>query len=346
MSGARVFVSYSHANSSQRDELIGCLKPLEKDGAIKVWWDDLIRPGQRWREVLQEELRKADIAVLLVTSEFLDSQYCRELEVEVLRQRSTRSKLVLLPVICDATETWKKQPWIAEVQVVLACERHDEAWTRVAEAVRREAKRLGPRPDDGAVSLERLLEELPGGNREPFFGRKDRLEFLDAAFGNPSIGVVTYYAFGGVGKSALIRHWLTNNAPREGVRFVGCSFFDQGTREHAGTSDQFIVRALRDLGDAAPSGGELWKRGRRLAELVTEEPTVLVLDGLEPLQFGPGDSDRAGQLKDAGVRELLAALTERPGRSLCIVTTRLALTDPSLETSHLRQTELDVLSVE
>src|SRR3989442_15618700 len=100
------------------------------------------------------------------------------------------------------------------------------------------------------------------------------------------------------------RNWLARRFGdgQSHQRFIGCSFYSQGTREHLGTSDQFIVSALNALGDPDPHRGPLWTRGQRLAEIVAAAAIIVVLDGLEPLQFGPGGGDREGTLKDAGIR--------------------------------------------
>ena len=157
------------------------------------------------------------------------------------------------------------------------------------------------------------------------------------------------YGFGGVGKSALVRHWLEtrfSETKPDTPRFLGVSFYSQGTREQAGSSDQFLIQALETFGEQDPGQKSAWDRGQRLAELVAAEPTVLVLDGLEPLQYGPGPHKMEGQLKDPGVHGLLARLSAQPGKSLCIVTTRLRLADSDLQNASCDQKSVEILSPE
>ena len=67
-----------------------------------------------------------------------------------------------------------------------------------------------------------------------------------------------------------------------------------------------------------------WDKGARLAQLVAAQKALLVLDGLEPLQYPPGPM--AGKLKDPAIDALLKGLVARnPG--LCVVTTRESVTD-------------------
>src|SRR6185369_247193 len=86
----------------------------------------------------------------------------------------------------------------------------------------------------------------------------------------------------------------------------------------------FLDYALQFFGDPGPTAGAARDRGLRLAELVRREKTLLVLDGVEPLQHPPGPL--AGKLKDPGLAALLKSLAAgNPG--LCVVTTRERIAD-------------------
>ena len=65
----------------------------------------------------------------------------------------------------------------------------------------------------------------------------------------------------------------------------------------------------------------MWVRGCRLARLVAERSSVIVLDGIEPLQYEPG-TDLAGQLKDTGLRGFLGELTRSSGKAFALVMPR------------------------
>jgi tetratricopeptide (TPR) repeat protein len=108
-------------------------------------------------------------------------------------------------------------------------------------------------------------------------------------------------------------------------RVYGWSFYSQGAREDAQASaDPFIAAALAWFGDPDPTAGSPWDKGERLAELVRREKTLLVLDGLEPLQYPPGEME--GRLKDPGLKCLLRELA-RHNPGLCVLTTRLEVGD-------------------
>ncbi|HYR11960.1 MAG TPA: SEFIR domain-containing protein, partial [Longimicrobium sp.] len=164
---------------------------------------------------------------------------------------------------------------------------------------------------------------------EKLIGRETDLARLDEAWADPATHVLTIVAFGGVGKTSLVAHWAAGLAQRgyDGADYFDWSFYSQGTREQGGASaDQFINRALEFFGDPEMGAGAAspWDKGARLAQLVAERRALLVLDGLEPLQYPPGAL--AGELRDPAIAALLKGLAQRnPG--LCVVTTRERVSD-------------------
>jgi serine/threonine protein kinase len=121
------------------------------------------------------------------------------------------------------------------------------------------------------------------------FGREEDIAFLDRAWANKDINVVTIIAWAGVGKSTLVNHWLRRMAAeryRSAQLVFGWSFYRQGTGGETSSADEFLDAALRWFGDPDPRIGTAWEK-ERLAKLVAHRRTLLVLDGLEPLQNPP-----------------------------------------------------------
>ncbi|HYG81350.1 MAG TPA: tetratricopeptide repeat protein [Pyrinomonadaceae bacterium] len=362
----RVFISYSRKNEDQKNRLLIHLSNLAYDGTIrKPWHDRLIEAGDNWRQELDAAMKQAEVALFLVSADFIASPVCQDEEVPTILERHRSEGVIIVPIIVGHCG-WQHIPWIDPLNVlpldgkpVMSQVPRDKAWTNVVEGLRQRLENKPPRKRPPAkrvsrsgrtkppkLSLEELLRRLPG---EPtrLFGRDEALGWLDAAYENPETGVLALHGFGGVGKSALVRHWLETRFSEmkdDAPRFLGVSFYSQGTREHAGSSDQFLVQALETFGEQNPGQKSLWDRGQRLAELVSEQPTVLVLDGVEPLQYGPGPHKMEGQLKDPGVHGLLARLSAHPGKSLCIVTTRLRLEDRDLQNASCVQQSVETLS--
>jgi hypothetical protein len=189
-----------------------------------------------------------------------------------------------------------------------------------------EPESLWPALSPDCIDLSRLPE-----TGAELFGRDAELDRLDRAWDSAGadqpVRVLAFTAQGGVGKSTLVRHWLTEmerDRFRGAAKVFGWSFYSQGVEEREASGDAFVDAALRFFGDPDPTLGSPWDKGERLADLVGAERALLVLDGLEPLQSG--QSFERGRLRDPALATLLRSLARR-SRGLCLITTREHLPD-------------------
>ena len=201
---------------------------------------------------------------------------------------------------------------------------------------RKPPARLGPEH----ISIARL--PVTGSD---IFGREDDIAFLDGSWANEDTNIVTIVAWAGVGKSTLVNHWLRAMAAqhyRSAELVFGWSFYRQGTSGGISSADEFLDAALGWFGDPDPRIGTAWEKGERLAKLISHRRTLLILDGLEPLQNPPGPQE--GRLREAALQALLRELAAF-SKGLCIITTRLPVADLAdhAGTSALRR-DLEQLS--
>lgn len=204
-----------------------------------------------------------------------------------------------------------------------------------------------PALSDSNISVSGTsTSRLPVTGRD-LFGRDRELKLLDDAWNNRDINIISLVSWGGVGKSALINHWLGRMARdnyRGAERVYAWSFYSQGTTDRAASADQFIAAALTFFGDPDPNKGSPWDKGERLAQLVGAQRTLLVLDGIEPLQHPPGSDE--GRLKDQALQSLLRGLAAS-NKGLCLISTRVTVTDlSSFERSTATRIDLEHLSPE
>ena len=203
-------------------------------------------------------------------------------------------------------------------------------------AARSPAVRLGPKK----ISVARL--PVTGSD---LFGREEDIAFLDDAMGKQGVNVVTIVAWAGVGKSTLVNHWLRRMAAehyRSAELVFGWSFYRQGTSGDSSSADEFLDAALAWFGDPDPRIGTAWEKGERLAKLIAHRRTLLVLDGLEPLQNPPGPQE--GRVREPSLQALLRELAAF-NTGLCVITTRMPVADIAdhERTSALRR-DLEQLS--
>jgi NACHT domain/Protein tyrosine and serine/threonine kinase len=179
------------------------------------------------------------------------------------------------------------------------------------------------------------------------FGREEDVAFLDNAWANRQVNVVTIVAWAGVGKSTLVNHWLRRMAAeqyRSAELVFGWSFYRQGTTRGSPSADEFLEVALTWFGDPDPRLGTAWEKGERLAKLVAQRRTLLVLDGLEPLQNPPGPEE--GRVREPALQSLLRELAAF-NRGLCVITTRIPVADiADFERTSAQRRELEQLSGE
>jgi tetratricopeptide (TPR) repeat protein len=191
------------------------------------------------------------------------------------------------------------------------------------------ASRVGTRKSPAKPGPQKIsVARLPVTGSD-VFGREEDIAFLDRAWASRGVNVVTIVAWAGVGKSTLVNHWLrrmTANHYRSAELVFGWSFYRQGTSGQSSSADEFFDAALTWFGDPDPRIGTAWEKGERLAKLVAHRRTLLVLDGLEPLQNPPGAQE--GRLREPSLQALLREVAGF-NMGLCVITTRMPVTDLS-----------------
>ncbi len=192
-----------------------------------------------------------------------------------------------------------------------------------------------PPPGPGAVpaDISRIIKYAPA----ELIGREAETQRLNDAWAKAQNNetkrphILTFVALGGEGKTSLVAKWAAELAHRDWPECDAAfawSFHSQGTREQvAASSDIFLKEALMFFGDEEMAGSAkvALEKGQRLAQVAGKWRALLILDGLEPLQYAP-NSPTAGELKDSGIAALLKGLAAN-NRGLCVVTTRYSLPD-------------------
>lgn len=99
MAEHRVFISYSHEDNDWLERLRVHLKPIEREGMIDLWVDTKIAAGLQWKDAIMQALETARVAVLLVSGQFLASDFIAEHELPKLLDRARSGGTIIIPVI-------------------------------------------------------------------------------------------------------------------------------------------------------------------------------------------------------------------------------------------------------
>ena len=328
-----VFVSYNHNDRRWAEWIAWVLEEAEYQVVIQAWD---FRPGGNF--VLDMHAATgARHTVAVLSASYLAAEYTHPEWAAAFAGDPRGLKRSLIPIRvgeCQPEGLLRPVTWVDLVGLA-----EPEAKARVVTAFADRAKpttapsfpggRTAPTskaPFPRDFKPEISLAKLPATG-DHFVAREVELDRLDAAWADPQTSLVVLVAAGGVGKSTLVNRWLDRlrqDAWRGAERVLGWSFYSQGTEATGASGDAFADYALRWLGYEGQPITSPWEKGQELARRVRAARTLLVLDGLEPLQHPPGA--QTGRLKDPAVQALLRELqAENPG--LCVVTTRVEVAD-------------------
>ena len=142
-----IFYSYAHEDEPLRDELAGHLRILERRGVIRSWADRDIVPGQDWSREIATALESADLVLLLVSSDFINSDYIWGVELATAMRRHREGEAKVIPVMIRACDIEgapfsSLQGLPTDLRAVTSWPNRDEAWTDVAKGIRRASTAL------------------------------------------------------------------------------------------------------------------------------------------------------------------------------------------------------------
>jgi TIR domain len=146
----KVFFSYSHQDEAYKDELVKHLSILQRQGVIAGWHDRMITPGSEWDREIDRHLSAANIILLLVSSDFLSSDYCWSVEITKALQRHEAGEAHVIPVVLRHVN-WHDTP-IAKLQAlpenanpIKSWPDQDKAFTNVAGGIQKAADTIQER---------------------------------------------------------------------------------------------------------------------------------------------------------------------------------------------------------
>ncbi|MEM9088957.1 MAG: TIR domain-containing protein [Cyanobacteria bacterium P01_F01_bin.53] len=108
--GIEIFFSYAHKDEALRDKLAQHLRILEHQKIIDTWYDRDIDAGQEWMPEIEQRLNSADIILLLISADFLSSDYCYDVELKQAMKRHEQGSAKVIPIILRPV-AWDMAPF-------------------------------------------------------------------------------------------------------------------------------------------------------------------------------------------------------------------------------------------
>jgi len=225
-----IFISYSHEDESYKDKLEKHLSILKRNNIIETWHDRKIIPGEEWDKKIKDELENAQIILLLVSVDFLSSNYCYDIEIKRAVERHDKGEAVLIPIMlrkCDWNETSfsKIQALPKNAKPVKNFEDEDEAFYSIVEGIKSSIAQLKKRKEqnnkveliseskDVKIFHKIKLECDTPPNILHWVGRKREITDIDLDLHK----VVFISGIGGQGKSGLASHYIKEVAIKKGI---------------------------------------------------------------------------------------------------------------------------------
>lgn len=137
-----VFFSYSHADEALRNELAKHLSTLKRQRFITDWHDRKILPGDEWDGTIEDNLNTARVILLLISADFIASDYCYDTEIQKAMERHDAQEATVIPIIlrsCDWSDCpfGKLQALPRNATAVKSWLDQDEAFTDIAKGIKK-----------------------------------------------------------------------------------------------------------------------------------------------------------------------------------------------------------------
>ncbi len=146
----KIFISYSHKDETFKDELITMLAGLQNRGIVDAWQDRRIEPGDEWYTSIHDAMDECDLALLLISADYIASRFIQNEEQPKLLQRRREMQLRVIPIIVRPC-TWQSEPVLKDLQALPKDGKpvitfpqdtgaRDQVWTEIANVIEKRAR--------------------------------------------------------------------------------------------------------------------------------------------------------------------------------------------------------------
>jgi tetratricopeptide (TPR) repeat protein len=319
----QVFISYSHQDPQWRDLLLKHLKPLMRTEGLRVWSDTDIKAGEKWHDAINEAVSSASVAVLLVSVDFLNSEFIAEHELPALQQAAQRNELTLLWV--PVRDTSYEKFGFADHQAAHDPKRplntlDPREWDTALKHIARKVSEAYAKQVPTAVQAPGPTEPTPPQTTRvtagKFYGRVQELEDIGRRLERGDRAIVMS-GVPGIGKSALALR-VPRHFSSEFTSDLGDLAMDPLPRK-----EDVVGRIAQRLFGGWAKDLSPEKQEEQVINAFHDTAAVLIVDNYEAVVSEvarPGDSPQRARAVEIG--RFFGRLTDDPdGQGVLLVTT-------------------------
>jgi WD40 repeat protein len=204
-----VFFSYAHADERFKNTLEKQLSLLKHQGYIVGWNDRDIQAGEEWEQEIDSRLKTAQIILLLISPDFMASDYCYSVEMTEAMKRYQAGEARVIPIILRPTD-WQGAPFSklqalpTDAKAITRWENRDEAFLNVVQGIRNVVQAFRTQQDHTKSREPFRVDWGEALDTGQFYGREEELSNLKQWIVDEHTRLVAIVGIGGMGKSSLV----------------------------------------------------------------------------------------------------------------------------------------------
>jgi hypothetical protein len=226
-----VFISYSHKDQSFREDLEIHLSTLQRQRIISSWYDGNIAPGIEWEPQIMVHLASAQLILLLISANFIHSDFCYSIEMKQAIDRHNAGKVRVIPIVLRPTD-WQGTPFEklkmlpTDAKAITKWRNRDDAYTNIVQGIRASINDMtnGGNTANPSIALDTTSQEkaplkriwnIPYQRNPLFTGREDVLKELSEALKAGKTAAIAQpqaiSGLGGIGKTQTAVEYAYRN---------------------------------------------------------------------------------------------------------------------------------------